>query len=70
MAYENVGVSLSDAISALVNQKVRVFANGSVETVVIISADQNFVRAVNVRGANTGSVKIYNTLNIDYVEVL
>lgn len=70
MAYENVGVSLSDAMGALVNQKVRIFANGTVETVILVSADQNFVRAVNVRGANTGSVKIYNTLNIDYVEVL
>ena len=70
MAYENVGISLSDAIDALKNQKVRIFANGSVETVIIISADQNLVRAVNIRGANTGTVKIYNTLNIDYVEVL
>jgi hypothetical protein len=70
MAYENVGVSLSDALNALKNQKVRIFANGSVETVILVSADQNFVRAVNIAGANTGSVKIYNTLNIDYVEVL
>jgi hypothetical protein len=69
-AYENVGISLSDALSALQNQKVRIFANGTVETVIIISADQNYVRAVNVRGDNTGGVKIYNTLNIDYVEAL
>lgn len=69
MAYENVGVSYSDAISNLQNQKVRIFANGSVETVIIVSADQNFVRAVNIVGANTGSVKLYNTLNIDYIEV-
>lgn len=68
--YENVGVSLSDALNALANQKVRIFANGTVETVILLSADQNYVRAVNVRGDNTGSVKIYNTLNIDYVEVL
>lgn len=68
--YENVGVSLADALSALKDQKVRIFANGTVETVIIISADQNFVRAVNVVGANTGLVKIYNTLNIDYVEIL
>lgn len=32
MAYENVGVSLSDALSALKNQKVRIFANGTVES--------------------------------------
>lgn len=70
MAYENVGISLSDAINALVNQKVRIFANGSVETVIIVSSDQNLVRAVNIRGANTGSVKIYNTLNIDYIEII
>ena len=69
-AYENVGITLSDALSDLQNKKVRIFANGTVETVIIISADQNYVRAVNVVGDNTGSVKIYNTLNIDYVEIL
>lgn len=69
-AYENVGITLADALRALKDKKVRIFANGTVETVLIISADQNYVRAVNVVGDNTGSVKIYNTLNIDYVEVL
>lgn len=69
-AYENVGITLSNALSELKDTKVRIFANGTVETVIIISADQNYVRAVNVVGDNTGSVKIYNTLNIDYVEIL
>lgn len=68
--YENVGVSLSDALRGLQNKKVRIFANGTVETVIIMSADQNYVRAVNVVGDNTGGVKIYNTLNIDYVELI
>ena len=68
--YENVGVSLSDALRSLQNKKVRIFANGTVETVIIMSADQNYVRAVNVVGDNTGGVKIYNTLNIDYVELI
>jgi hypothetical protein len=70
MGYENVGISYSDAINNLKNQKVRIFANGSVETVMIVSADQNFVRAINIAGANTGTLKLYNTLNIDYIEVL
>lgn len=68
--YENVGISLANALSSLKDKKVRIFANGTVETVIIMSADQNYVRAVNVVGDNTGSVKIYNTLNIDYVEIL
>lgn len=68
--YDNVGISLASALSALKDKKVRIFANGTVETVIIMSADQNYVRAVNVVGDNTGSVKIYNTLNIDYVEIL
>ncbi len=70
MGYQSVGITLSDALSALKDQKVRIFCNGSVETVIIMSADPNYVRAVNVVGDNCGSVKIYNTLNIDYVEVL
>ncbi|SMC72385.1 hypothetical protein [Papillibacter cinnamivorans] len=70
MPYESVGVSLADALRGLLNQRVRIFANGSVETVMLISADQNFVRAINILGENTGSLKFYNILNIDYVEVL
>ncbi len=65
-----MGITLADALRALKDKKVRIFANGTVETVLIVSADQNYVRAVNVAGDNTGSVKIYNTLNIDYVELL
>lgn len=70
MSYGSVGVTFADALDALKNRKVRIFANGSVETVIIIDADESFVKAVNVLGVNTGSVKIYNTLNIDYVEEL
>jgi hypothetical protein len=54
----------------LKNQKVRIFANGSVETVIIISADQSFVKAINIVGANTDSLKLYNTLNIDYIDII
>jgi hypothetical protein len=68
--YENIGISLADALRGLQNKRVRIFANGTVETVIIVSADQNYVRAVNVVGDNTGTENIYNTLNIDYVEVL
>ncbi|MGP4076901.1 hypothetical protein [Halobacillus sp. K22] len=69
-AYGSVGVSFSDQLDALRDKTVRIFANGSVETVTILDADESFVKAINVKGVNTGSLKIYNILNIDYVELI
>lgn len=60
--------TLADVLREFINQRVTIISNGRPETVIVTEVNDNFLRAVNIAGPNTGTTKVFNISRIDFVE--